>query len=82
MADSDWISFARIQIDKAFETDDALSYLIKFIGDDNFSSDKSWGVRKYLHDASTYNYRIYKDGIGWYDEPRLEALHLYFKLNY
>jgi hypothetical protein len=79
MADSDWISLARREIDKAFETDDALSYLIKFIGDDNLSSDKSWGVRKYLHDASTYNYRVFKNN-KWVDEPRLAPLHLYFKL--
>jgi len=82
MASSDWVNHATKMLINAILNDkDLVIEVEKYIDAGTLSSDKLYGVRKALFDASQYGYRLYvRDDVGWHSFPELEQLDLYLRL--
>jgi len=82
MASSDWVNHARkMLINAILNSEDLILAVEKYVDAGTLSSDKLYGVRKAVHDASQYGYRLYvRDDVGWHHFPELEQLDLYLRL--
>jgi hypothetical protein len=81
---NNWVLNARVKIIDMleFDTDEIINRIEQYINEDKYlSSDKLYAVRKVIHDAKQYHYRMwdYENG-KWIDATKLIPVDLYLRL--